>query len=206
MPAATPLPASSLLPARPYRLAAVGGSAGGIPALQELLSCLPADFPVPIVVAQHLPADCESRLPEVLGFRTRLRCRWAEDGDRPLAGTVHVARPGANLLLTPAGEFLNVRGPKPRLGWPSVDLLLESMAALLGPEAIAVVLSGMLWDGAQGIAAVRRAGGATMVQHPHSASHPDMPSAAVDLGRADLMRSPTGIAQALEILAEHGVE
>jgi chemotaxis response regulator CheB len=92
------------------------------------------------------------------------------------------------------------------MGWPSVDLFLEGMAAHHKEEGIAVILSGMLRDGASGIAAVRRAGGATMVQHPQSAAFPDMPNAAVDLGRADLMRTPAGIAQALEVLAKRGVE
>ncbi len=115
-------------------------------------------------------------------------------------------RASANPAPTPAGCLLHVRGPKPGLGWPSVDVFLESMAGLLGPEAIGMVLSGMLWDGARGIAAVRRAGGATMVQHPRDAAQPDMPSAAVDLGGADIQRSPAGIAEALTILPERGVE
>lgn len=191
---------------RPYRLLAIGGSAGAIPTLIEILPQLPDGFPIPIVVVQHLPAEWRSRLPEVLGFRTRLRCCWAREGERPQPGSVHVAPPGGNLELTVDGSFTLRPGPKPRMGWPSVDVFLASMAAHVGPDSIAVVLSGMLRDGATGIAAVRRAGGATMVQHPRSAAFPDMPSAAVDLGRADLMRTPAGIAQALEALAERGVE
>jgi two-component system chemotaxis response regulator CheB len=189
----------------PYALAAFGASAGGLAPLIEVLSHLPADFSVPVVVVQHLGADLPSRLPEVLNFRSRLPCRWAEDGELPKPGHVLVARPGANLALGPDGALRRIACAKPRLGWPSVDTFLLSMAQHLGPRGIAVVLSGMMHDGAEGIAAVRRAGGATLVQHPRYAAHPGMPSAAVDLGRADLMMPPAQIAEALEILGEAGV-
>ena len=189
-----------------YRLVAFGGSAGAIPALSAVLARLPADFPVPIAVIHHLPAHRESRLPEVLGFSTALRCLWAANGERPRAGVVHVAPCGANLTLTGAGRFCVTPGPKPRLGGPSVDAFLGSMATALGPRAIAVVLSGVLSDGMIGIQAVRRGGGATMAQSLGTAQHPDMPAAALDFGKADLQMSPERIAQALLILAERGVE
>lgn len=189
-----------------FRMVAFGGSAGGIPVLLAVLSLLPEDFPIPIVVVQHLAANLESRLPEVLGLRTKLRCKWAEDGETPLAGCVHVAPRGGNLTVSAGGRLHRTAGRKPRLGWPSVDLFLGSVAAHLGGKSIAVVLSGMLHDGAQGIWAVRQRGGATMVQHPGGALHPGMPSAAVDLGRAELRLSLPAIARSLLILAERGVE
>ena len=192
-------------PHRPYRLLAFGGSAGAITALRDILSRLSPDFPIPIVVVQHLGAAFRSRLPEVLRSQTRLRCKWAESGDAPVAGQVYVAQPGANLVLTAGGTLLVVPDLKPRFGWPSVDLFLTSMALHLGCEAIAVVLSGCLRDGSEGVAAIRRCNGATMVQHPALADFPGMPSAAVDLGKADLMMSPARIAEAVQILAECGV-
>ncbi|WP_426959623.1 chemotaxis protein CheB [Muricoccus radiodurans] len=189
----------------PFELVAIGCSAGGLAPLSTLLSSLSRDFPIPVVVVQHLSATLPSQLPEVLNFRSALPCRWAEPGERPRRGTVLVAPPGTNLVLAENGSLARQPGPKPRLGWPSVDLFLESAARALGPRAIAIVLSGMMHDGAKGIAAVRRAGGATMVQHPRSAQFPEMPSAAVDLGRADLLMPPATIALALDILGEAGV-
>ena len=201
------VPALQTLPAvHPYAMLALGGSAGAIPVLRNILSRLPAELPVPIVVVQHLNADWRSQLPTVLGFRTAMRCKWAEDGESPAAGVVHIAPPGANLVLGADGCFRQVTGPKPRMGWPSVDVFFCSMAEKLGREAIGVVLSGMLHDGAEGIAAVRRAGGATMVQQPSTASARSMPDAAIDLGRADISRSPSQIAEAISILIERGVE
>jgi len=193
-------------PFLPFSLLAIGGSAGAIGALQQLLAQVPAGFPIPIVVVQHLAARFDSRLPTVLGFRTGLPCRWAREGEMPRPGTIHVARPGTNLLLAADGRFLEEEGPKPRLGWPSVDTFFSSMASHVGARGIGVILSGMLYDGAKGISALRRAGGATMVQHPRTAQFPDMPTAAVDLGRADLMLPLEQIWEAISILAEYGVK
>jgi two-component system chemotaxis response regulator CheB len=191
--------APSLLPGH---LVAFGGSAGGIPALTRIVSRLPSDFPIPIVVVQHLSAERKSWLPDLLDYRTSLHCAWARNGERPQPGCIHVAPPGGNLTNTATGTFLSTPGPKPRLGWPSIDGFLFSMATRLGPQAIAVVLSGALYDGARGLWAVRRRGGITIVQDPDTASVADMPRTARDLGRADLTLSLDAISVALEILAE----
>ena len=188
----------------PFELIAFGGSAGGMVALRQVLSRLPDDFRIPIVVVHHLAEA--SRLPEVLNQQSSLPCRWAEYGERPQAGVVLVARPGGNIVLGETGSLEASPGPKLPMGWPSVDIFLRSMAAHLGPRGIAVVLSGMMHDGADGITAVRRSGGATLVQDPRTAEFPEMPSAAVDLGRADLMMPTEQIAEALQILAERGVQ
>lgn len=199
------LPTAAAPSPPPARLIAFGGSAGGIPALMQILSRLPFDFPIPIIVVQHLSAERKSLLPDVLGYRTSLRCAWALNGQRPRAGCIHVAPPGGNLTITAAGTFLSTPGPKPRMGWPSVDSFLSSMATHLGPQAIAIILSGALHDGARGLWAVRRQGGVTIVQDPATASFADMPSIAKDLGRADLTLSLEAIVEALEILAEQEV-
>jgi two-component system chemotaxis response regulator CheB len=180
----------------------IGGSAGGIPALITLLSALPADFPVPILVVQHLSAKLPSRLPEVLGRRTDLAVKWAEDGERMGAGTVHVAPRDQHLLLRP-GHRLALSSAD-RVGWwrPAVDTLFDSAAAAYGERVVAVVLSGAMWDGARGIASVARRGGITIVQDEATSDHFDMPAAALDLGRVDLMMSPQKIAAALRLLAE----
>jgi two-component system chemotaxis response regulator CheB len=189
----------------PYRLLGFGGSAGAISVLKDILSRLPATLPVPIVVVQHMNAEWPSELPAILSYRSALECRWAEHGELPRPGVVHVAPPGRNLLIGATGQLQLVNGTKPRMGWPSVDLFMLSMAEYIGAQAIGVILSGMLYDGAKGISALRQAGGATMVQHPDTAVSPSMPEAAIDLGRADLLRSPAQIAEAVAILLEHGV-
>jgi two-component system, chemotaxis family, protein-glutamate methylesterase/glutaminase len=190
---------------RPFNLVAFGSSAGGLGALKQVLRQLPRNFPVPIVVVQHLSATFASQLPEILNYDSPLPCRWADDGDGLAPGRILVARAGANLVLARDLKLKSVAVAKPRMGWPSVDAFFCSMAAVLGPAAIGVVLSGTMQDGASGISAVRRAGGATIAQDPRSAEFAGMPTAAIDLGRADLAMSSARISLALQILADAGI-
>lgn len=187
-----------------YGVVAVGASAGGISALQELLSGLPAAFPLPILVVQHLSPNFPSKLPQVLGFRTGLRTRWAEDGLHLLPGTVHVCPPNRHLVVGRSGRLALSSGPKVNFCRPSVDVLFESVAAAFGPRAIGVVLSGMRLDGAQGIAAIGRHGGMTIAQDEATAEAFEMPAAAIDLGRADLVLAPLKAAVLLRTLAAMG--
>jgi two-component system chemotaxis response regulator CheB len=187
-----------------YDLVAIGGSAGGIPALNALLSLLPPSFPLPILVVQHLSAKLPSHLPAVLGQRTKLRCKWAEDGEIPEGGTVYVGPADRHMLVMPDRRLHLSDGPK--RGWwrPAVDRLLESAAEACGNRAIGIVLSGMMWDGARGIAALREAGALTIAQDEASAGHFEMPARAIDFGGADIVLSPARIAAALEVLADLG--
>jgi two-component system chemotaxis response regulator CheB len=185
-----------------YGAVVIGASAGGVSALQLLLAALPGDFPLPILVVQHLSPTLPSELPAVLGYRTPLRVRWAEDGLVLRPGTVYVAPPDQHLLF---GSPLRISlSSADRSEWwrPAVDHLFHSAAQVLGPRAIAVVLSGSMWDGAKGMLAVGQGGGITIVQDEASCEHFEMPAAALDLGRADVALSPRKIAQALELLAE----
>ena len=92
-----------------YDAVVIGGSAGGIPALIALLSSLPADFPCPILLVQHLSATLPSQLPAVLGYRTALRVKWAEHGEAIRPGTVYVAPRDRHLVVEP--------GPRIALSW-----------------------------------------------------------------------------------------
>jgi len=184
-----------------YDVVVIGASAGGVPALVALLSAVPADFPVPILVVQHLSATLPSNLPTVLGYRTPLMVKWAEQGELLRPGRVYVAPPDRHLLVQPNGR--TALSSTDRIGWwrPAVDVLFRSAAAAYGERVIAVVLSGAMWDGAKGTRAVAEAGGITIAQDEGTCDHFDMPAAALDLGRADLMMSPPKIAEALRLLA-----
>ncbi|HEU4960198.1 MAG TPA: chemotaxis protein CheB [Sphingomonas sp.] len=184
-----------------YRAVVLGASAGGIAALKELLSALPADFPLPILLVLHISRTAESRLAEVLGYRTGLTVKWAQWGERALPGTVYVAPRDRHLLLQRNGRIaLSDADP---VGWwrPAVDRLFESAAAALGDAAIGAVLSGALWDGTRGITAIREAGGITIAQDEATSDHFDMPAGAIDIGRADIVLPPAKIAEALIVLA-----
>jgi two-component system, chemotaxis family, protein-glutamate methylesterase/glutaminase len=180
----------------------IGGSAGGIPALIALLSSLPADFPCPILLVQHLSATLPSQLPAVLGYRTALRVKWAEHGEAIRPATVYVAPRDRHLVVNPGHRIALSSANRAGRWRPAVDVLFRSAAEVCGERTIAVVLSGALWDGAKGIGAVGQAGGITIVQDEATSDHFDMPAAALDLGRADVMMSPRKIAQAIQVLTQ----
>jgi two-component system chemotaxis response regulator CheB len=184
-----------------YSVVVIGASAGGVSALIGLLSGLPADFPLPILLVQHLSAKLPSKLPEVLGYATALRVKWAEHGELMKAGTVYVAPPDLHLVVKP-GHRIGLSSAD-RVEWwrPAVDMLFRGAAEVYRERTIAIVLSGAMWDGAKGMAAVAKAGGITIVQDEATSDHFDMPAAALNLGPADVM-SPRRMAQALRLLAE----
>jgi chemotaxis response regulator CheB len=184
-----------------YGAVAIISSAGGIPALLELFAALPAKLPFPVFVHQHFPRDCTSVLPELLGTRCALPIKWAVDRERPLPGTVYVARP-ADALRVVSGEIV-VRPLEThwRAWHHSADALLSSLAEQYGQGAIAVMLSGLMAAGVGGLRNIRRAGGLVVVQSTTTARCIEMPSAARDLSKAEIWLSPTRIARLLADLA-----
>jgi two-component system, chemotaxis family, protein-glutamate methylesterase/glutaminase len=184
-----------------YEIIGIGSSAGGIPALIELLGHLPATFPLPILVVQHLSDGFDSRLPEVLGWRTKLRVKWAEQGEKPRAGTVYIG-PSRLQLSMASSEAIQIKAMgDEHNGRPQADPLFASLARFCGSAAVCIVLSGMMEDGARGSAAVLAAGGLAFAQSVRSRLYPEMPSAAVDFGRAQLTGSPSQIAAFLRVLS-----
>jgi len=183
-------------------LVVVGGSAGGIPALISLLQALPTNFPLPILAVQHMPRQFPSKLPKVLQWHTKRPVKWAEDGEAIKAGMVYIGPADRHLLVGPNRRL--VLSSAPKVGWwrPAVDVLFQSAAEIYGARVAAVVLSGAMWDGAKGIAAIASQGGITIAQDEETSDHFDMPASAIDLGRADLIMSPTKMAKALQALSK----
>ncbi|HWB48110.1 MAG TPA: chemotaxis protein CheB [Stellaceae bacterium] len=194
--------AEAATPALAYSAVVIGASAGGISALMTVLEGLPANFALPILVVQHIAAEKASQLPAVLGWRTRLAVKWAEDGEIAEAGTVYIAPPDQHLLLQAGGRLVLSSADRVDFWRPAIDVLFESAVDTYGSGVAAVILSGMMWDGAKGIAAVAKGGGITIVQDEATSRYFEMPTAALDFGHADLMMSPPRIAQALGVLAE----
>ncbi len=159
------------------QLVVVGASAGGIEALSTLVSGLPADFPAPIIIAQHLDPSRPSHLEEILSRRSSLTVRTVVDHAPLTRGTVFVVPADRHVLLSDHRITLSQGGTgRPK---PSVDLLFRSAAEVFGDGLIAVVLSGTGNDGAEGAQVVKEAGGTVVIQDPQTASFPGMPSAVV---------------------------
>jgi two-component system, chemotaxis family, protein-glutamate methylesterase/glutaminase len=166
-------------------LVAVGASAGGLPALYELFSALDPDFP-PVVVVQHLDPRHKSRLAWVLARKTRKPVKEAEHGEPIIPGTIYVGPPDEHLLVA-RGRIQLAHSRLIRFSRPSIDMMFGSVAATYGEHAIGAILSGSNRDGADGIAAIRGAGGITIAQDPASAEYRIMPQAAIDTGCVDLV-------------------
>lgn len=172
------------------RIVAIGASAGGIAALQRLLSHLPADFGAPVLVVLHLDPARGSNVAELLQRSSKLPVREAKDGERPKPGRVYVGKPDRHLELQ--GSLIRLGTSKRvRFSRPSVDRLFQSVAESAGEGAIGVVLSGSGSDGAEGILALKRVEGFTIAEDRSTAAYPSMPSAAVETGAVDVI-APVG--------------
>ena len=175
----------------------VCASAGGPQALAAVLSAIPAGFPIPILVVQHIAKGFTAGFAEWLDDQVPLPVRLARPG--PTGAGIWVAPEGAHLLLTAAGRLVldDQRDAGPHR--PSADVLLGSVAAGAGAHGVAVVLTGMGRDGALGLAEVRRAGGLTLAQDEASSAVFGMPKAAAERG-AELILGPSRIGERLREL------
>jgi two-component system, chemotaxis family, protein-glutamate methylesterase/glutaminase len=164
-----------------YEVVVVGASTGGPRAITQLLGDLPATFPAGILLAQHMPHGFTATLAQRLDRRSRLTVREARDGDRVEPGVALLGMGGRQLRVERNGRHLITRvfaGAESDLHRPSVDLLFASAAEAAGDRAIGVVLTGMGDDGAAGLAAIRQAGGRTLIESEETAVIYGMPRAA----------------------------
>jgi two-component system chemotaxis response regulator CheB len=179
---------------------AIGASTGGPTALSEVLGHLPADFPVPIVVVQHMPPLFTRFLAERLNANSGLSVREAQRGERLETGDVWIAPGDYHMTVGKKGteRFVDLdQGPPENSCRPAVDVLFRSVASAYGSGTLAVVLTGMGTDGARGAACIRDAGGEVLVQDKHSSVVWGMPGAVVKAGAADGVFPLRGIAAEL---------
>ena len=156
----------------------IGGSAGSLGPLRELAAALRADLPGSVLVTMHMGEHSRSRLPWLLSRSGPLPAAHAQTGERLQPGRIYVAPPGCHLLL-PEGVIELSNGPKVNHTRPAADVMFASAARWFGDRVVAVVLSGLLDDGAVGAALVAQAGGLVVAQEPGEAAQPSMPRAAL---------------------------
>ena len=185
-----------------YDIVAVASSAGGIHGLGVLLSALGTDFPVPVLIVQHLDPRHRTVIADVLARRMSLPVKLAEDGEHAEPGVVYVAPPDRHLLVGPEGALSLSRTGLVHFLRPSADLLFESVAGAYGPRAIACVLTGTGSDGAMGVDAVKSRGGTVIAQDPETAEFKGMPEAAVGTGAVDFVLPLEEIAAVIRGLVE----
>ncbi len=171
-------------PPHRYELAVFGASTGGPRAIETVLAQLGPDVRAPIAIVQHMPKGFTSAFAERLDRCLPLAVREASDGDRLEPGTVHIARAGRHLRISQnSGEYYAALSASPRTAThrPSVDVLFSSAAKVAAPHTVAVLLTGMGTDGADGMAKLHAAGAHTIAQSARSCVVYGMPRAAVEL-------------------------
>lgn len=181
MPPALPTAASS---ARP-RVVAVAASTGGPAALATILSDLPGDFPLPVLVVQHIAPGFVDGFATWLNTTSPLRVKVAEQGEPLCARTVYVAPDQGHLGATDRFTVTISHAPPIDGFRPSATFLFESVARAFGGSSVAVILTGMGRDGATGLRAVREAGGQILAQDEESSVVFGMPGAAISEGLAN---------------------
>jgi two-component system, chemotaxis family, protein-glutamate methylesterase/glutaminase len=182
-------------------LVAIGGSAGAIEALKILLPQLRPEWGIAFAIVVHRQAvEQDERLESVLSSWSQLPLRKAKDG-APIIGGRGVVCPADVHLTTSGGAYRLSTAPKENHSRPSLDVTFRAIAEEYGASGGAVVLSGLLDDGAAGINTLRMRGGLTIAQSPHDALHSGMPNNAIAAG-AEYVEDTTGIAERLAEFAE----
>jgi len=164
----------------PYKAIVIGSSAGGINALTKVLSVLPADFPLPIVIVQHLHPESGHHLPHILGTKSALKIKQADEKELIKKGWVYLAPPNYHLLIEEDFTFsLSLESPV-NYSRPSIDVLFESAIYAYRQHLIGVILTGANHDGSLGLKKIKETGGFTIVQDPKTAEADAMPKAAIE--------------------------
>ena len=176
-----------------YKIIAIGSSAGGPKVLKEILGSIPRQFPLGIIIVQHITEGFVEGLVEGLNKTSLIEVKLAETGERVRGGTALFAPDKCHTIVNKKGRIELTSAPPLRGHRPSIDLLMESIAKVYGTQAIGVLLTGMGNDGARGLKAIKEAGGITMVQDEMSCTVFGMPKAAIDLGAVDEVLSPRGL-------------
>jgi two-component system, chemotaxis family, protein-glutamate methylesterase/glutaminase len=183
------------------KIVGIAVSTGGPNTLLTILKDLPADFPVPIVIVQHITAQFLQPLVAWLGGLSKVKISIAQEGEIALKGHVYFAPIGKQLSLTRSGRFSLTEAPK-TLHIPSADVLFQSLAQVYGRNAIGVELTGMGEDGVQGLKAMALQGAFTIAQDEASSVVFGMPKAAVEAGAVRQVAPLHEIASILETLLQ----
>lgn len=181
----------------------IGGSAGSLEPMVNLVRALPRDYPGSLFVVSHIGAN-HTHLPQLLSDAGPLPATHPRHRERIAPGRIYVAPPDRHLLLS-NGEVLLSALPREHFTRPAIDPLFRSAAHSHGPRVVGIVLSGTGSDGARGLLEIRRAGGIAVVQDPAEASFPEMPQSALRAVKADHMVPSGELGSLIATLVEQPV-
>lgn len=183
---ATPAATGSLTINRAYQVLAIGTSTGGPVALQKILTQLPADFPYPIIMVQHMPAAFTKAFSQRLDGLCKIRVKEAEDGDVLRPGQAYLAPGGKQMIVDGTSSNARLRIKEDNSGRvtykPSVDITFASLSKLFGGKVLGVILTGMGADGREGSRMLKQKGATIWAQDEASCVVYGMPQAVAAAG------------------------
>ena len=168
-----------------YKAIVMGASAGGLEVYRDILGSLSEDFPLPIVIAQHLSQHEDSYLPEYLDRICNLKVKEALDKDPIMPGMIYVSPPGYHILVDEGEKIALSVEERVNFSRPSIDLLFESASDVYGMDLVGILLTGANRDGAKGLRKIHLNKGLCIVQSPETAVAPEMPEAALKITDVD---------------------
>ncbi len=168
-----------------FKIVVIGVSAGGTDALCKILGTLPASFPLPVVIVQHLHPDQNGYMIEHLNKIWRMNVEEAIDKTVIKKANIYFAPSDYHLLIEDENTFALSLDEKVCYSRPSIDVLFKSAADVYGEAILAIILTGANSDGTEGIKYIKKKGGMTIAQDPEDAYSPIMPQSAIDTGKID---------------------
>lgn len=170
-----------------YQAVVIGTSAGGLLTLKKMLPALPADFPLPILVVQHISPYSDGYFVKMLNDLCALEVKEAEDTEKIKPGTIYFAPSDYHLLVERDYSLTLTLDEKVNYSRPSIDVLFETAAEAYTNHLIGIILTGANADGAAGLLKIKQYGGFTIAQNPEEAENPVMPQKAIRAALPDFI-------------------
>lgn len=180
-----------------YKAIVIGASAGGFNALKELISALPSDFSIPIIIVQHISPTSDNYMARYLDKISKLTVKEADEKEKILPGYVYISPPNYHLLIEEDHTLSLSNDAKKNYSRPSIDILFETAMYAFGDELIGIVLTGANNDGAEGLKQIKDNGGYCIVQDPSEAESESMPMAAIETSNPQKVLKLNAIVKAL---------
>lgn len=171
-----------------YDIIVIGASTGGPTAVEKVISQLPANLAVPVVIAQHMPKNFIPSFVSRINRLSPLTVKVGSIGDKLRPGYIYVSPGDSNMILKQNEETVEIGFTKrkyPEYNYPSVTALMESAAQIYGKKTVGVILTGMGSDGKRGVGMIKNAGGLTIAQNKETSVVFGMPREAINSGKVD---------------------
>ena len=179
-----------------FKAVVIGASAGGIDVLKNILSKLPSNFVLPIIIVLHMKDDKHSNISEYFRNHCNLEVKEAENYMQIKKSEVYFALPNYHILVEKNETLTLSVEDKVNYSRPSIDVLFETAADVYGKDLIGIILSGANGDGSEGLLEINKRGGLCIVQDPKTAEMDKMPIEAINKVDTDYILTVDGIAEA----------